>query len=63
MSGKTAVARWSSVMTALTVLALFAMTTLHLTGWSAALAWVPALAAMAGMITVTVRTAGQSGSC
>lgn len=59
MNGKTAVGALSAVMTPLTVSAIF----VNLTGWAAAVVWVPPLAVMVGTITVAARTAGQSGSC
>lgn len=63
MNGKTAVGALSAVMTALTVSAIFVTSVLNLTGWAAAVVWVPPLAVMVGTITVAARTAGQSGSC
>lgn len=63
MHGKTAVGTWSAVLAAATVLTLLLGSVLQLTGVWAAVAWVPALAVMAGTITVTARTAGRSGTC
>lgn len=63
MRGKTAVGTWSAVLAAVTVVTLLLGSLLHLTGVLAAVAWVPALAVMAGTIIVTARTAGRSGTC
>jgi hypothetical protein len=50
-------------MTALTVCAVLVTSMLDLTGWPAALVWVPSVAVMAGLTTAAARTAGQPGSC
>lgn len=62
MTCKTAVAVWCVVMLALTVCASAAGPALHLTGWLAALLWVPALAAMGAMVHATARAIARANS-
>lgn len=63
MRGKAAVGTWTVVMMAVTVITILLTSTLHVTGVWAVVAWVPALATLAGTITVVARTAGRSGAC